>query len=120
MEVHRFATLGKRSWLAWAAMNLLMWAPFLGFATLVCAFRRPQSRFVGAQIGVATLGVVLLLSLSGNVRGEVERLWLFALAPVAVWAAFAPLSTKNRAVLLGLQATQTLLMAATLGPLVRP
>lgn len=120
MQVHRFATLGKRSWGAWAAMNLIMWAPFAGFSLLICALRRPQSRFAGAQIGVATLFVLLSLSLSGNVRGEVERLWLFALAPVAVWAAFAPISTKNRAILLVLQAAQTVLMAATLGPLIRP
>ncbi len=124
MQVHRYATLGKRSHLAWAAMNLVMWAPFLGFAALfcalLCALRRPKADLSGAQIGVATLFVLLLLSLSGNVRGEVERLWLFALAPVAVWAAFAPITTKNRAILLALQAAQTLLMAATLGPLVRP
>jgi hypothetical protein len=120
MNVHRFATLNKRSWGAWAMMNLIMWAPFAGFSLLVCALRRPQSRFVGAQIGIATLFLLILLSLSGNVRGEVERLWLFALAPIAVWTAFAQIPTKSRAVLLALQAAQTVLMAATLGPLVRP
>ncbi|PQV65017.1 hypothetical protein B1R32_10224 [Abditibacterium utsteinense] len=120
MEVHRFATLSSRSWLLWAPMNLIMWAPFVGFGLLVCIFRREKPRISGAQLGISTLFILILLSISGNVRGEVERLWLFALAPIAVWAAFAPISTKNRAILLGVQALQTLLMAATLGPLVRP
>ncbi len=120
MQVHRYATLGIRSWGAWMVMNGVMWAPFIGFSMLICALRTPKSRVIGAQIGVATLLVLILLSLSGNVRGEVERLWLFAVAPVAVWAAFAPVSSKTRVILLALQAAQTLLMAATLGPLVRP
>lgn len=120
MQAHRFATLNNRSWLAWAPMNLIVWAVFIGFGTLVCGFRREKPRFSGAQLGLATLFILILLSLSGNVRGEVERLWLFALAPLAVWAAFAPISSRNRAILLGIQAAQTLLMAATLGPRVRP
>lgn len=120
MQVHRFATLNSRSWLAWAPMNLIVWAPFIGLGVLICGFRREKPTLAGAQIGLATIFVLLLLSISGNVRGEVERLWLFALAPLAVWAAFAPISTKNAGILLGVQAAQTLLMAATLGPLVRP
>lgn len=120
MQVHRLATLNKRSYLLWLPMNLVMWAPFAGFSMLICALHRPQNRLAAAQFGAAMLLVLLLLSLSGNVRGEVERLWLFALAPLAVGAAFLPLCTRKRAIFLGLQALQTLLMAATLGPLVRP
>jgi hypothetical protein len=35
--------------------------------------------------GVAAILTILLLTLGGNVRGEVERLWLFTLAPLQRW-----------------------------------
>jgi hypothetical protein len=65
------------------------------------------------------LVVLLLLSVSGNVRGEVERLWLFLLAPLCVLGALR-LNWRQAGPLLILQAVQTILMAATLAPLVRP
>jgi hypothetical protein len=118
--VHRYATLSRRSWAPWTFMNLLMWVPFVGYPLLVCLLRREKPVSIGAQIGLASLATLLLLTLSGNVRGEVERLWLFLVAPVALWAASAAVSPRWRGALLGIQAIQTLLMAATLGPLVRP
>ena len=120
MAAHRAATLQYRSWAPWAAMNLVVWTVFAGYALVICGFRRPKPALIGAQIGVAGVATLLLLSLSGNVRGEVERLWLFLLAPAAVWAASGEFSPRTRTILIGLQAAQTLLMAATLGPLVRP
>jgi hypothetical protein len=69
---------------------------------------------------------MLLLSLSGNVRGEVERLWLFLLPPFAAWAGLCLHKYGRKRPYLwsggfiALQAAQTLIMAATLAPLVRP
>lgn len=120
LATHRFATLSNRSWAPWTVVNLLVWAMFIGYALLVCLFHREKPTFAGATIGVAALCAMILLSLSGNVRGEVERLWLFLAAPIAIWAAFAHLSPRARGLLLSIQAIQTLIMAATLGPLVRP
>lgn len=120
MEAHRFATLRFRSYAPWAAMNLLVWAAFAGFALVAALFKRPRALSIAQQIGWAALATLLLLTLSGNVRGEVERLWLFLLAPLAVCAASDDLSARETIGLLCLQGVQTLLLAATLGPLVRP
>ena len=120
MREHRAATLQIRSWMTWIPMNLVMWAPFAGFALVACLLRREKPRNLGAQIGLCALFTLVFLSFSGNVRGEVERLWLFLLAPIAIYAASGHFSPRERAALLGLQAVQTLLMAATLAPLVRP
>ncbi|MBW3636880.1 MAG: hypothetical protein KY445_10550 [Armatimonadetes bacterium] len=120
LAVHRAATLQNRSWAPWAVMNLIVWVAFAGYALVVCLFRKQKPTPIGAQFGLAGLITLLVLSLSGNVRGEVERLWLFLLAPAAIWAASGDFSPRVRAILLVLQAAQTLLMAATLGPLVRP
>ena len=102
-------------------MNLPMFALFLGAPLAVGLVKRPtQGRLeIGLCFGLAALLTILFLTLSGNVRGEVERLWLFLVAPLAIWAA-SGLRSREAAVLIGLQIVQTLLMAATLAPLVRP
>jgi hypothetical protein len=120
MAAHHFATLNSRTWAPWTVMNLVMWAPFTGYPLLLAALRREKALSIGAQIGLATFATILLLSLSGNVRGEVERLWLFLLAPAAVWAACSEFTPRVRSALIVVQALQTLALAATLGPLVRP
>jgi hypothetical protein len=120
MSVHRFATLERRTWAPWTLMNLVMWVPFAGYPLVASLLHRNKPLTAGAQIGLAALATLLLLTLSGNVRGEVERLWLFMVAPAALWAAFCDLSPRMRGALLTIQALQTLLIAATLGPLVRP
>ena len=91
-------------------------------------------------VGTAMLLTLLLLTLSGNVRGEAERLWMFALAPLCALAAqicvlpneLSPDKTRpagtSRAVheysvviaLLLLQTLQCVLMTGALAPLVRP
>jgi len=87
--------------------------------------RRPFS--VGQQIGIATFVVMLLLTLSGSARGEVERLWFFLIAPLAVLAgqhfresSFPRKKTYLISALLAAGCAQAILMAAALGPLVRP
>ena len=134
-KAHRFATLQTRSYWPWVWLNLAMWLPFIGWPVVALLAQsvklgnerakparvNAQMEAAGVCFGVATLGVLVLLCLSGNVRGEVERLWLFALAPVCVLAArHDALRLRAWALLLALQAVQTLLMAATLAPLVRP
>lgn len=126
-RAHRFATLETRGYWPWVWLNLVMWALFMGWPAVallargVKLYKESAMRASGFGLGVATLGVLVLLCLSGNVRGEAERLWLFALPPLCVVAAFCPgLRPRHWAVFLGLQALQTLLMAATLAPLVRP
>ena len=127
MAAHRFATLEVRTYWPWVALNLGVWMLFIGWPTVallakgVTLYKENAPVASGICLGLATLITLLLLSLSGNVRGEVERLWLFALAPLCVTAAAgARENWRVWAVLLSLQALQTLLMAATLAPLVRP
>ena len=126
-RAHRFATLETRDYWPWVWLNLVVWALFVGWPVVALLARGVKlypenaARASGFALGMATLVVLVLLCLSGNVRGEVERLWLFALAPLcAVAASDGELRPRNWAILLGLQALQTLLMAATLAPLVRP
>jgi hypothetical protein len=136
MHAHHNATLLYRAWAPWVPLNIIMWALFCGWplvVALVESVRRglkrespateeqetPVSSLPAWGIGLATLVVLLLLSVSGNVRGEVERLWLFLLAPLCVLGALR-LNWRQAGPLLILQAVQTILMAATLAPLVRP
>lgn len=77
---------------------------------------------VGDALGMAALSTALLLTLSGNVRGEVDRLWLFLLPPLCAWGA-AWLARRPWPVMLAmlvLTAAQTLLFASALAPLARP
>lgn len=147
MEAHRQATLQSRSHAGWAWLNLVVFALFCGWPLVtlgsVRLLRRWRTRWRGRDIiiwetpeilGVATLVTLLLLTLSGNVRGEVERLWLFALPPLCAFAASALQKEKEKGgksttafgiALLPfffcvLQALQTLMMASALAPLVRP
>lgn len=142
MRAHHNATLLYRAWLPWVPLNIIMWALFCGWPLVISlvesvrgGFKRnasvalPESGAVTVRenpthipawgIGLAALAVLLLLSVSGNVRGEVERLWLFLLAPLCVLGALR-LNWRLAAPLIILQAVQTILMAATLAPLVRP
>lgn len=131
---HHFATLEVRSFWPWVVVNLGIWALFCGWpvalhwwpakqgkARELIMLRGQSQGGAGFLLALATLGVLVALSLSGNVRGEVERLWLFALAPLCVLATWN--FSRNPRLLAGFlafQAAQTLVMAATLAPLVRP
>ena len=131
---HRLVTLESRAYLPWIGLNLAVWMIFVGWPAVallaggVKLYRTSElsasplanQLASGAALGVATIATLLLLSLSGNVRGEVERLWLFSLAPLCVLAASRHWPARVVGPLLGLQALQSLVMAATLAPLVRP
>jgi hypothetical protein len=150
MAVHHEATIAARTYGIWVWLNVLMFAVFCSWPLVVgcvmAVLRRLRERRSGSPedidsseekaegsimwdraslaIGVAALCTLLLLSVSGNVRGEVERLWLFALAPLCVLAAGtlgrATAEVRFGALLIGLQAVQTLALAGALAPLVRP
>jgi hypothetical protein len=150
MAVHHEATIAARTYGVWVWLNLLMFAMFCSWPVVVgCVMavlrrlrawrtgssegmRNPEEEAEGGimwdrtalAVGVAALCTLLLLTVSGNVRGEVERLWLFALAPLCVLAAGTlgreAVSLRFAALLVGLQAGQTLALAGALAPLVRP
>jgi len=133
-RAHEFATLSVRSYAPWAGLNLVIWAIFCGWPLVVSLVGgalsgkeliiRTRTRIWGKcpdialALALGTISTLLALSLSGQVRGEVERLWLFLLAPLAACA----LVGKGQAAvaLVLLQAIQTLVMAAALAPLIRP
>jgi hypothetical protein len=136
MAAHKLATLQSRSYWGWVGLNFVTFALFIGWpATVAIVAQAGGLRRWGqysarlqepaVSLGVATLLTMVALSFSGNVRGEVERLWMFLLPPLCAFA-LAGLKSANAKTaytwggLLLLQAVQTLFMAATLAPLVRP
>ena len=135
MAAHHLATLQTRSRTGWLWFNGPIFAVFCGWpvvAACACALwrARGEDNLRALQLAFSMLGVLFLISLAGSVRGETERLWMFALAPFCALAAtvLVPQGTRGPlralvaaiAVLIILQAAQTLLMAATLAPLVLP
>lgn len=135
MAAHHAATLTSRAHWPWSGLNLVFFALFIGWPIVAALVVSARAKALFAW-GVGALVTALLLSISGNVRGEVERLWLFLLPPFAAWAGFAlsqpkaePETGEPRPLrypylthcgFIALQAAQTLIMAATLAPLVRP
>ncbi len=119
----------------WVWMNFVEFAIFLGLplTVLVVAsvpriirtLREVSSRALPAYLGGAALVTLLLLDISGGVKGETGRLWLF----FAPWLAAAvgpelidEAGTRRHlfAFTLGLTALQLLLMAWTMQPIMRP
>jgi len=133
-RAHEFATLSVRSYAPWAGLNLAVWAIFCGWPLVISLVGgalsgkeliiRSRTRIWGRCPDIAlafalgTISTLLALSLSGQVRGEVERLWLFLLAPLAACALVG--RGRSAVALVFLQAVQTLVMAAALAPLIRP
>ena len=133
-QAHRNATLSVRFLWPWVVLNLFFWAIFCGWplvaAVLGAALTRKELIIRSGTrkeverpdiVWALALGTILtlcVLSFSGQVRGEVERLWLFLLAPLA--ASVLVGRGKTAVTLVVLQAVQTLVMAATFAPLIRP
>lgn len=123
MHWHHWATLQHRS--DWRLLNLLCFALFCGWpvVTSSVAAWRVQNEGQGAiLLGKAALWAMLLLTLSGNVKGEVERLWLFLVPPLCALAAAVIQPARRRLwlPLLAMQAVQSILMAVGLAPLIIP
>ncbi len=89
---HHFATLSNRG--NWMLLNLVFFSLFCGWPMVVSALSAWRVKIAenaagqGAiLLGKAALWAMLLLTLSGNVKGEVERLWLFLVPPLCALAA---------------------------------
>ncbi len=121
-----------RTYVVWLGLNLVEFAVFLGLplavalAAALSAARpvRDALRDPGFVLAVSALAVILLLDVSGRVRGEVGRIWLFLMPPLALYAASWLGQRRwwahHVGATIGLQIVQLWLMALALTPLVRP
>ncbi|MGI5819912.1 MAG: hypothetical protein ACOX9R_17650 [Armatimonadota bacterium] len=124
-----------RSYGLWVWMNLVEFAIFMGLPLVALAaaaiprmvrtLRETSSSALPAYLGAAALLTLLMLDISGVVRGETGRLWLFFVPWLA--AAAAPDLVDEGggrwrllAFTCALTALQLLLMAWTMQPIVRP
>ncbi|MFQ6133710.1 MAG: hypothetical protein ACE5R4_16835 [Armatimonadota bacterium] len=133
MAAHREVTAG-RTYSTWVWMNLLELALFLGLpttaalvATAYWALRRRgqgDGQITLTYLALAALATILLLDVSGRLRGEVGRIWLFLMPPLVLLAAGRMWQRRHGAALWGIvlggQVVQVLMMALTMTPIVRP
>lgn len=126
-----------RVYSTWIWMNLLEYAVFLGPPLLILAIAAlPAAHRAGrraALYAAAVLGTLLLVDLSGTVRAEVGRIWVFFMPLMAVLAAGACVAEQPgtqdaerrlRQSLLGwtvlTQVAALIVLAITVHPSVRP
>jgi len=123
-HAHSGGGIAHRHYVKWVLPNLLDYALLLGIPLVWVALtglaRRRELGPCAAGLVVATVATMLLLDLSGSVKGEAERLWIFFNPPLAVAAATLAAGRAALAWPLACQPLQLLLMALTLPPLVRP
>jgi len=133
MAAHRQVT-APRTYGVWLGMNLLEFALFLGLpatvaviASLYWTMRRRGQADGGSHLtylALATVAVIALLDVSGRVRGEVGRIWLFLMPPLVLLAAERMWERRYGAALWGIavggQLVQVLMMVVTMTPIVRP
>lgn len=116
--------IGHRAYLPWLLFNLIDYGVFLGLPLVLvitdAVVNRDLSGRTAPTLLAATLGTLLLLNLSGTVKAETERLWLFFNPALAAAAASAVAARGVRGWPLACQPLQLLLMALALPPLVRP
>jgi hypothetical protein len=96
MAAHREVTwIGfRRGYWTWLGLNMVEFGCFLGLPVCVCvigaareAVRRGQWALTQADlVGLAGAAALIALNLSGSVRGEVGRVWLFMMPPLVLWA----------------------------------
>lgn len=125
LELHRHGGggIGHREYLPWLLFNLLDYAAFVGLPVCLIAGEgivRGGLASTAGRLGWALVAVLLLLDLSGTVRAETERLWLFMNPLLAASAAAAAVGRADRLWPLAAQPLQVLLMNLALPPLVRP
>jgi len=133
----------SRTYGIWVWLNLIEFGVFLGLPLMVVVIASAPRIFTDLRLrarealpsylGAAALVVILLLDLSGLVKGETGRLWLF-FAPWLAAAAGPSLMRSSLGVVgagrspryalliatCALTAFQLLLMAVAMQPLVRP
>ncbi len=117
------ATESVRSYWKWVLMNPLECALFAGLPLSAAALwaRRAIAapRLARLRVFLASWAIIfVLLDLSGTVRGEVGRIWLFLLWPAALaaggWATSRPGRETAVPLLVLLQVVQALLMKSYL------
>ncbi len=96
MAAHREVTwIGfQRSYWTWLGLNMVEFGCFLGLPVCVCvigaarevAGRGWQALGRADLVGLAGAAALVALNLSGSVRGEVGRVWLFMMPPLVLWA----------------------------------
>ncbi len=131
MAAHReFTWVGfRRDYPTWLVLNVVEFACFLGLPLCIAvigagreAVRRGWRGLSQADlVGLAGVLVLLLLNLSGSVRGEVGRVWLFMMPPLVLWAGhwLSSAAPGKRALVL-VTAVLTVLQLALLGPALTP
>ncbi|MGQ9733048.1 MAG: hypothetical protein ACUVX8_17455 [Candidatus Zipacnadales bacterium] len=135
MEAHqRLTWIGfERAYGTWVFLNLIEFGTFVGWPTVgivtsaVWGLTRRRGRcfFPAESVGIAGVLVLLVLDLSGSVRGEVGRVWLFLMPPLVGWAAhWLSTASRDKRVVTYLTFIWTLIqlvvMGLTLTPVVRP
>lgn len=95
MAQHRSIAVATRSYATWLAWNpwdllLLLGPAVLGLAAADLALRRDEERPAAhSALAWGWWGLLLLLLVSGSVRGEVGRIWLFLMPFACLLAASA-------------------------------
>lgn len=116
--------IGHRAYLPWLAFNLIDYIALAGIPVVwvaVEAVARGELPSGSARcLGLAFLAVMLVLNVSGTVKGETERIWIFFNPLLAASAAGAARARGGYAWPLACQPLQLLLLALALPPLVRP
>jgi hypothetical protein len=135
MAAHRSLTFGgfRRHYSTWVWLNLVEFACFLGLPVLAAlaagvgslARRRGRGMSEAELVGLVGLGVLLALNLSGSVRGEVGRVWMFLMPPLILWAGHWLRTTPSArrtvtAVTVVLALAQVILLGLTLTPVTLP
>lgn len=121
---HRQATTVEfpRTYWKWVLMNPVEMAVFAGLALVAAAaWAGIQRKALSPSLGVfliSWLAALAVLDVSGTVRGEVGRIWLFLMWPLAVGAGAAVAKLPERrltaTMLVAMQVCQALAMRAYL------
>ena len=121
LGAHRHGVAGTsgRPYFPWVVWNLVDYSLLVGLPVVVVAMAGLRRRgLVAPALAVAV--VIVLLSLSGIVKAETERLWIFANPLLAAAAAVVAAERAGWYVTLASQPLWLLMTALSLPPLVRP
>lgn len=116
---HGAGGTGHRPYWPWAVWNLVDYALLVGPPVVAVALAGWRQRAIAAPV-VAVVGLLVLLSASGIVKAETERLWIFANPLLATAAAAAAAARADYRAVWGWQALWLAAVALSLPPLVRP
>lgn len=116
--------IAHRAYLPWLAYNVVCYAVFAGLPVALAGLeglaRDDWPSGPARALAWSLLATAVLLNLSGTVRAETERLWLFMNPLLAASAAAAAAGRPERSWPLAALLLQLPLMALALPPMVRP